>query len=57
MRGVTVDMLYVVFHSEERGGMNTEEMSDMPTMVVVPTKLLAAKNESYLWILFTFSDK
>ena len=38
-RGVAGDRIYVVVHRENRGGMITEERSDMMMMVVVPTQI------------------
>ena len=37
------DRVYVVVYMEERGGMMTEERSDM-MMMVVPTQLFSARN-------------
>ena len=54
---MTGDTIYVVFHSEERGGINTEERGDMVMMVLVPTQVLTARNESSIWLLYTLSDK
>ena len=55
-RGVTGDTVYVVVHSEERGGMMTEERIDMMMMVVIPNHLLTPRNESSLWIRFPLYD-
>ena len=55
-RGAIGDIIYVVFHIEDRGGMITEERSDMMMMMVVPTKILTARNTSSLWIFFTLYD-
>ena len=41
-RGVTGNMVYVVFYREERGGMTTEERGDM-MMMVVPTHIFQKK--------------
>ena len=54
-RGVIGDMVYVVVHREDRGGMMIEERSDMMIMVV-PTQIFPARNQSSLWILITLSD-
>ena len=42
-RGVTGDIVYVVVHREDRGGMRTEESSDM-MMMVLPTHLFPEIN-------------
>ena len=43
-RGVTGNMIYFMVHSEDRGGIITEEISDMMMMVMVPTDLFTAIN-------------
>ena len=37
--GVIGDMIYVVVHKEEMGGIMAEERSDMMMMMVVPTHI------------------
>ena len=43
--GVAGDMIYVVVHSYDRGGILLEYRSDTMMVVVIPTKLLREKNE------------
>ena len=49
------DVIWVVLHREERGVMITGDRSDI-IMMVVPTHIFPERNESYLWIIFPFSD-
>ena len=39
------DTIYVVVYGDKRGGIMTEERSDMMVMVVVPTQLLTARRD------------
>ena len=46
----------MVVNREERGGMMTEYRSDMVMMMVVPTQIFSARNESSLWLMFPLSN-
>ena len=40
---MTGDMIYVVLHMEDRGGIMAEKRSDMMMMLVVPTQIFSKK--------------
>ena len=54
-RGLTGDMIYLVVHRKDMGGMMTEERIDM-MMMVVPTHIILSRNEKSLWLLFPVSE-